>query len=69
MNQEEKLIDYLYGEMTSAEKQAFEQKLQQNPALQKDLEALQESRIFLADLPEVQPPATVITLKVTIQQT
>ena len=63
MNQEEKLIDYLYGEMTSAEKQAFEQKLQQNPALQKDLEALQESRTFLADLPEVQPPATVITLK------
>lgn len=63
MNQEEKLIDYLYGEMTSAEKQAFEQELQQNPALQKELEALQESRTFLADLPEVQPPATVITLK------
>jgi len=63
MNQEEKLIDYLYGEMTAAEKQAFEQELQLNPALQKELTALQESRTFLADLPEVQPPATVVTLK------
>ena len=63
MNQEEKLIDYLYGEMTAAEKQAFEKELQQNPALRQELEALQESRIFLADLPEVQPPAMVITLK------
>ena len=63
MNQEEKLIDYLYGEMTPPEKQAFEQELQQNPTLQKELDALQESRRFLADLPEVQPPATVITLK------
>ena len=63
MNQEEKLIDYLYGEMTAAEKQAFEQELAQNPSLQKELEALQESRAFLSELPEVQPPATMVELK------
>ena len=63
MNQEEKLIDYLYGEMTAAEKRTFEQELQQNPALQKELEMLQESRDFLGDLPDVQPPATVVTFK------
>lgn len=63
MNQEEKLIDYLYGEMTAAEQRAFEQELAQNPVLRKELEALQESRLFLADLPEVKPPATVVTLK------
>ena len=63
MNQEEKLIDYLYGEMTAVEKRAFEQELKQNSALQKELELLQESRTFLADLPDVQPPATVVTFE------
>lgn len=63
MNTEEKLIDYLYGEMSAAEKAAFEEELQRNPELQKELAELQESRTFLADLPDVQPPATIVALK------
>ena len=63
MNQEEKLIDYLYGEMTPAERWAFEQELQQHPTLQKELEDLQESRAFLSDLSDVQPPTPVVALR------
>jgi len=63
MNQEEKLMDYLYGEMSQREKRAFEQELKSNPALKAELEALQSSRDFLADLPDVQPSTKVVTLK------
>lgn len=59
-NQEEKLIDYLYGEMNATERCAFEQELQQNPSLQTELAALQASRDFLVDLPEVKPPALIV---------
>lgn len=63
MNPEEKLIDYLYGEMSAAEKAAFETALQRNPELRKELAELQESRSFLADLPDVQPPASIVSLQ------
>ncbi|MEM1121098.1 MAG: hypothetical protein AAGJ18_11670 [Bacteroidota bacterium] len=63
MNQEERLIDYLYGEMNAAEKAAFERELAQNPELQKELVELQDSRQFLVDLPDVPPPATILPLK------
>ena len=63
MNQEEKLMDYLYGEMTTSEKLAFEQELKNNPALKAELDALQGSRDFLADLPDIQPPTKVVTFK------
>lgn len=63
MNQEEKLMDYLYGEMSENEKQAFEQELEENPALKAELAALQGSRDFLADLPDVQPATKVVALK------
>lgn len=63
MNQEEKLMDYLYGEMTASEKQAFEKELANNPTLKAALAELQGSRAFLADLPDVQPTTKVVTLK------
>ena len=63
MNQEEKLIDYLYGEMSETEKQAFEQELKNNPALKAELAALQEGRDLLSDLSDVQPPTKVVALK------
>ncbi len=63
MNQEEKLMDYLYGEMSKGEQLAFEQELKNNPALQAELAALQEGRDFLSDLPDVQPPTKVVTFK------
>ena len=38
------LIDYLYGDMTQKEKEAFEQKLKNDPVLQKDLNDLKAAR-------------------------
>lgn len=63
MNQEEKLMDYLYGEMSAQEKEAFEQELKNNPALKAELDELQSSRDFLADLPDVQPVKKVVALQ------
>lgn len=63
MNPEEKLIDYLYGEMNAFQQAAFEEELAQNPELQQELAELQASRSFLADLPDIQPPATIVSLK------
>ena len=62
MNQEEKLMDYLYGEMSASEKQAFEKELANNPTLKAALAELQGSREFLADLPDIQPTTKVVTL-------
>jgi predicted transcriptional regulator len=63
MNDKEKLIDYLNGEMDELEKSAFEQELVQNPALQRELEELQDSRDFLAELPDIEAPSKIIPLK------
>ena len=63
MTDKERLIDYLYGEMTVEERAAFEEQLRINPSLKRELDQLSESRTFLAELPDVQPPAMIVPLR------
>jgi len=46
------LIEYLYGEMTDAEKKTFEEKLSNDPVMQKELEELKQMRSDLTSLEE-----------------
>ena len=62
MDNKERLIDYLYGEMAEAERREFEQLLADDNELQAELEALSQTRERLAEMPEVRSEATVITV-------
>src|SRR3970040_2218894 len=44
------LIDYLYGDLTQLEKEAFEEKLLSNPELRKELEELSDARKGLSSI-------------------
>lgn len=56
-----KLIDYLYGEMSADEKKEFEARLTEDPELQKELETLQSTREDLSQLEdkEVMEPFSI----------
>jgi hypothetical protein len=62
MDNKERLIDYLYGEMAEAERHEFEQLLARDHELQAELEVLSQTRQRLAEMPEVRPEATVLTV-------
>ncbi|MCC5942789.1 MAG: hypothetical protein JJU37_14700 [Balneolaceae bacterium] len=51
----QKLIDYLYGEMNSAEKEAFEKQLESNEALRVELDELRGVRRVLQDISVPEP--------------
>lgn len=59
----EQLMDYLYGEMSAAERIAFEAQLAANPSLKKELEELQSTRRILTKVDAVRPPNQVVTFK------
>jgi hypothetical protein len=54
---DDRLLDYLYGEMNAEERQAFEAAAR-HPQLQKELEALRRVQSTLRSLPEESPSAT-----------
>ena len=62
MNKEERLIEYLYGEMPEEERLKFEVQLAKDSALQAELEALRESRHWLNQSPLAQPEPVVLTM-------
>jgi hypothetical protein len=51
-----KLIDYLYGEMSESERQDFEKEIKQNPDLQKELAELQGTQQILGVTLDVEVP-------------
>lgn len=63
MDKKERLIDYLYGEMTEAERREFEELLSQDEEIRAEWNALQQTRNRLAELPEIRPEATVVTIE------
>lgn len=56
------MMDYLYGEMTAAEKQEYESWLEQHPEERQEIESLRLSRHLLGDVEEVQPKPLVIDM-------
>lgn len=62
MNDKERLIDYLYGEMDEVEKRQFEKILADDPNLQAELAALGRTRKRLAGLPDIQPEPLIVSL-------
>jgi hypothetical protein len=62
MDRKERLIDYLYGEMTEAERRSFEEILAQDAELRSELEALRQTRRQLAAMPEARPEALVLPM-------
>ena len=48
-------MDYLYGDLSDAERSLFEAELARNPALQRELAELQEGRDLLSGLSDVEP--------------
>lgn len=62
MNKEERLMAYLYGEMETDEKLAFEKELESDPDLRAELADFQDTQFCLQELPDLQPEATVLSL-------
>ena len=62
MNKQDRLLDYLYGEMNPAEKADFEKMLADDPALRAELTALQQTRHQLSELADLRPETTVVAL-------
>lgn len=58
MSKENQIIDYLYGEMTAAEKAAFEKAMLEDPGLAREVSLLQETRHQLSDLEAIEPEST-----------
>lgn len=65
MNKEERLMAYLYGEMETEEKLAFERELELDSDLRAELGALQDTQFCLQELPDLQPEARVLSLGTT----
>lgn len=65
MNKEERLIAYLYGEMETEERLAFEKELESDPDLRAELGSFQETQSCLQELPDIQPKATILSLGTT----
>lgn len=62
MDEKERLIDYLYGEMTEAERRDFEEVLAHDVELRAEMEALRQTRRQLAAMPEVRPETLVLPM-------
>ena len=65
MTNKEKLIDYLYGEMSGEERQKFEAILTVDPELKAELEQLQNTRIELSELHDIELETPIIQLNTT----
>lgn len=61
----EKLMAYLYGELSAEARVAFEAELADNEALQQEYEELTSTRSMLRQLEDVSPKPTVVELKTT----
>lgn len=48
----EKLMDYLYGELSPEEEAAFKAEIEANPTLQKELEKLQSTHAIMQQIPD-----------------
>ncbi len=59
--EDNRLVDYLYGELSPAETRAFEHELQTNPALAAELASLRSLRSLVSTLAE-DPPAHLDSL-------
>lgn len=55
-------MDYLYGEMSEVERKAFEAELASDSSLQKELEGMRQARHMLAELPDVEPAARLLSV-------
>jgi len=60
---QEKLMDYLYGEMDSGDKQAFEKILSNSPELRKELKELRATQSLLRDEPGEIPHRDLLMLQ------
>ncbi|MEM1328784.1 MAG: hypothetical protein AAGI23_22700 [Bacteroidota bacterium] len=59
----DKLMDYLYGELSAEERQAFEAEIQQNEDLQAELSELKSMRAMLRQVDHHLPKSTVVELR------
>lgn len=62
MNKQDRLMDYLYGELDEAARRRFEEELAADPALRAELEDFRRVRQFLGALPDVRPQPALVTL-------
>ncbi len=56
-------MDYLYEEITPEDKQRLEAYLKEHPALQNELDKLQQTRKLLLQMPEEQPSQKILMLE------
>jgi len=61
----EKLMAYLYGELSAQERADFEKQIEQNADLQQELKELKSTRSLLRQLEDIQPKSTVVEIKST----
>jgi hypothetical protein len=62
MNKRERLLDYLYGEMSTTERDDFEKELAADPSLRTELDTLRQTRGWLSELSDIRPETAVVTL-------
>lgn len=55
----ELLMDYLYDEISAADKEKLETYLEHHPEMQKELDQLQQTRSLLQQMPEVEPGQSI----------
>jgi len=61
-DQQALMMDYLYGEMTDEQRREYELWLERHPEVQQEIEELQASRNWLADVETVIPQPLVVNL-------
>lgn len=62
VDRQAQMMDYLYGEMTDGERREYEHWLTQNPDARQELEAMQTSRQWLAEVEDVNPQPMVVEM-------
>jgi hypothetical protein len=62
LDRQAQMMDYLYGEMTAEERKDYEAWLEQHPEVQAELEELQDSRAWLAEVEPAIPQPLVVNL-------
>ncbi|PHN04293.1 anti-sigma factor family protein [Flavilitoribacter nigricans] len=63
VDRQAQMMDYLYGEMTDQDRREYELWLDQNPSVRQEIEEMQTSRQWLADVETVQPSPLLVELK------
>ena len=62
LDRQSQMMDHLYGEMTDQERLEYERWLEQHPETRREIEEMQTTRAWMAEVEEVAPQSVVIQL-------